>query len=315
MPRKISIATTSLATFEDVTPPYNLRHPSKQENLDLGLSLLDAAGKQQVDLACLPEAFTTAGMLYAASTFANVAEPLDGPTFQALAERARRYEMYVVAGLPVVVGAQFQNVAVLINRQGELVGKYAKMHPTDGEIGCGIVPGSQLGVFQTDFGRVGLAICFDINWPDMWATMAQQGAELVCWLSAYPGGFPLQAYAWTHKYHIVSSVWPYEARIIDMMGQILVSGTRWGRLITSDLDLDKRLFHTDGQYQQILALQERYGPRIRVQTYSDEHLFTVEVLDPQLSVEDIISEFNLIEYDRFIARCTEAQQQAQGEHT
>jgi hypothetical protein len=39
MPRRITVATTSLATFEDVTPLYNLRHPSKQENLDLGLSL------------------------------------------------------------------------------------------------------------------------------------------------------------------------------------------------------------------------------------------------------------------------------------
>jgi predicted amidohydrolase len=160
-------------------------------------------------------------MRYAASMFAVVAEPIDGPTFQALADCARQYSMYVVAGLPIVVGTVYRIVAVLIDRRGELVGMYAKMHPTDGEIDCGIVPGNEVGVFNTDFGRVGLAICFDVNWPEMWAQMAEQGADVVCWLSAYPGGFPLQAYAWTHKYPIVTSVWPYEARVIDMGVAIL----------------------------------------------------------------------------------------------
>jgi hypothetical protein len=92
-----------------------------------------------------------------------------------------------------------------------------------------------------------------------------------------------------------------------MTGHILASGTRWGRLITCQLGLNKRLFHTDGQYDRILSLQATYGPRVRVQTYSEEHLFTVEPLDPQLSVEALITQFGLIEYDRFVARCTEVQ--------
>ena len=57
-------------------------------------------------------------------------------------------------------------------------------------------PGTECAtVVETDFGRMGLAICYDIGWPDLWAQLAEQGAELVVWPSAYGGGLPLQAYA------------------------------------------------------------------------------------------------------------------------
>ncbi len=309
MSQKVRVATTSLATFEDVKPPYNLRYPDPRENIALGLSLLDAAGSQKADIALLPETFTAAGLPYERGALAKVAETIPGPTFDTLAARARRYGMYVVAGLPLKHGDEdVQNVAVLIDRQGGLVGTYAKMHPTEGEIASGVVPGNKGAVFQTDFGRVGLAICFDLNWPAHWAEMASQGAELICWLSAYPGGFPLQAYAWQHQYRIATSVWTYEARIIDFTGKILAQATRWGRLAVSDLDLDKRLFHTDGQYHHILDIQAKYGQRVDLETFNEEHLFTLQSDDPQLSVDEVIAEFGLVEYRDYIARCTDAQQ-------
>jgi beta-ureidopropionase len=309
MSRKIRVATTSLATLEDVMPPYNLRHPSSQENLERGLSLLEGAGNQEVDLACLPESFLSAGLPYTGEAIASAAQPIPGSAFDAMADCARKYRMNVVAGLPTITDGKLQNVAVLIDRRGSLIGTYAKIHPTEGEIDCGVLPGGDVTVFDTDFGRVGLAICFDLNWPDQWAEMKRQKADLVCWISAYPGGFPLQVYAWMHRYPIVTSVWPYEARVIDITGKILVSTSRWGRLATCELDLDKRLFHTDGQAQHILPIQTRYGRRIYLESFTEEHLFTLESADPDLSVDDIIAEYGLIEYDAYIARCTDVQQQ------
>src|SRR5262249_7039927 len=151
----------------------------------------DAAGAQGADLAVLPEGFTAAGL--SASRIPDVAEPLDGPAFKAVAERARRHAMYVVAGFYAVVDSEIRNVSVLIDRTGRLAGLYSKRHPTEGEIENGVIPGEEVGVFDTDFGRLGLAICFDLNWQELWRKMAEAGAELVCWVSAYDGGFPLQA--------------------------------------------------------------------------------------------------------------------------
>jgi beta-ureidopropionase len=309
MTRKAKIVTTSLATLEDTAPPYNLRYPDPADTLKLGLSLLDAAGAQGADLALLPEGFMAAGL--PSSRLREVAEPLDGPSLRAVAERARRHSMYVVAGFYAAVDGCISNLAVLIDRSGRLVGTYSKRRPTEGEIDNGVLPGTSAPVFNTDFGKVGLAICFDLNWQDLWSQLAKQGAELVCWISAYDGGLPLQAYAWMHQYAIVTSVWPYHARVIERTGKIMAQTSRWGRLATYDLNLDKRLFHTDGQHQQIVPMQAKYGGRIRVESYTEEHLFTLESLDPDLAVDEVIRDFKLVEYKSFLDRCAKVQMAAQ----
>jgi predicted amidohydrolase len=309
MLRRPRIVTTSLATLEDTAPPYNLRYPNPAETLKLGLSLLDAAGAQGADLALLPEGFMAAGL--PASQLPNVAESLDGPSFRAVADRARQHSMYVVAGFYAAVDGGISNLAALIDRSGRLIGTYAKRRPTEGEIDNGVVPGGAPRVFETDFGRVGLAICFDLNWRDLWAELAKDGAELVCWLSAYEGGLPLLAYAWMHQYAIVTSVWPYHARVIERTGKTVAQTSRWGRLAVHDLNLDKRLFHTDGHQHQFVPMQTRYGGRIRIESFTEEHLFTLESLDPDLPVDEVIREFKLVEYAAFLDRCARAQAKAQ----
>ena len=74
--------------------------------------------------------------------------------------------------------------------------------------------------------------------------------------------------------------------------------SRWGRLATADLDLDMRLFHTDGQSQHILPIQARYGTRLKVETLTEEHIFTLSSADPGLEVAEVIAEFGLIELRR-----------------
>ena len=112
--------------------------------------------------------------------------------------------------------------------------------------------------------------------------MAEKGAEVVCWISAYEGGLPLQAYAWMHQYAIVTSVWPYHSRVIERTGKIMAQTSRWGRLAIHNLNFEKKLFHTDGQHQQIVPMQTRYGDRIRIESFTEEHLFTLESLDETL---------------------------------
>jgi predicted amidohydrolase len=308
MPRKIRIVTTSLATLEDFQPPYNLRHPDPDETLALGLSMLEAAGAQGADLALLPESFM--GAVLPGRRIAEVAQPIPGPAFDRVAAVARKHRMYVVAGFFEKRGDLIRNVAALIDREGRLAGLYAKRHPTDGEIAGGVTPGADVPVFDTDFGRIGIGICFDINWPDFWAELKRKGAELVCWLSAYEGGFPLQSYAWQHQFAVVTSVWPYNARIIERTGRITAQTSRWGRLGIADLDLEKRLYHTDGHYPAIMAMQARYGRRIRIETLGEEHMFTLESLDPTLSLDEVAAEFKLTPLGAFIDRCTAAQAKA-----
>ena len=308
MKKLARIATTSLATLEPYSPPYNLSEPDPAATFARGLALIDAAGAQHADLVCLPETFAAAGLH--STRVADLAEPIDGPFFTALAERARANRINVVAGAFLKVDGRVDNVAVLFGRDGALIGTYAKRHPTEGEIEGGVTPGTAAGVFETDIGRIGLAICFDLNWHELWAEMKAQRADIVAWISAYEGGFPLQAYAWMHDFVVVSSVQSYTAKIIDRSGRVLTNTSRWGRLVSADIDLDQRWFHTDGQAEAILAVQQRYGDRVRVETRGEEHLFTISRLDPSLSLDALVTEMGLVELDAYLARCTAAQERS-----
>ena len=308
MPRSITVATTSMATLEDYAPPYNLRHPNPDDNLRLGLAMLDAAGQQRPDLAVLPETFMAAGL--PSHDIHSVAQPIPGPAFDAVADCARRHAMNVVAGFFLSDGDRVSNVAALIDRSGKLAGVYSKTHPTEGEIEGGVTPGVGARVFDTDFGRLGLAICFDINWSSLWSAMKRDSADAVCWISAYEGGLPLQAKASLHEMPIITSVWPYHARVIDRTGRILAQTSRWSRLAVQHLSLDKRVFHTDKQAHLLLPIQVRYGDRVRVESFTEEHIFTVESLSPDLEVEEVIREFGLVEFGAYLARCERCQDDA-----
>ena len=302
MSRLVKIVTSSLGTLEQVSPPFNLSVPSMEDNARRASEILRAAMRFQPDLVLLPETFTFAGM--PAAEVGRVAEDGNGPTIRMLSAAAKEGRMCVAAGQFVREGGRLYNRALVFGRGGELVGWYDKVHPVGGEAEAGVTPGAGPRTFDLDFGRIGLAICFDINWPGLWGEMARGGIDLACWLSAYDGGFPLRSYAWQHGYPIVSSVLSYHARLYDITGEEHTLTSRWQRLGYLELNLDRELFHTDNQAHKLVEIQARHGAAVRLRTLTEEHLFTLESLDADLTVKDLAAEFQLETYRDYIARCS-----------
>jgi predicted amidohydrolase len=297
VPRKVRIATTSF---------YRRDREAAGDNLELALALVGAAAAERADLVCLPETFLEVGL---PRDRRPLVEPIPGPAFDALSEMAARHELWVIAPYSVVdeLGV-IKNSAVIINRQGKVAGKYDKIHPTIKE--CedrGITPGSAVTVVETDFGRVGLAICYDIGWPARWAALAEAGAEIVVWPSAYDGGFPLNAYAWLHSYYVVSSVQTEHSRVIDVTGQVLAETSRWHRLAATTIDLEKELFHIDDQVEKLFRVQQELGHRVSVRALTEEHVFTLESNDPAWPVSRIKTHFQLENFRDYHARAQAVQ--------
>jgi predicted amidohydrolase len=240
----------------------------------------------------------------------EVAMPVPGPIFEMLAGACRAGNFNLVAGHVTEQAGKYYNEALVLDRSGSLAGTYRKNYPVEEEIRCGIEPGSGPAAFDLDFGRIGVAICFDLNWPELWARLQQKNIDFACWISAYEGGFPVKSYAWTHRYPIVSSVWPYHARVTDITGEVLASTSRWSRVAVCDLNLNRELLHTDLQMDKIAQIQARYGSRVAVKSYTEEHLILLESLAADLSVHAIMEEFGLTSYRDYIARCTEFRSQA-----
>jgi beta-ureidopropionase len=298
--RRVRVATVSLQYRGG---------PTVEANRAMIGDLLDQAVAERPDIVALPETFVSQGVKYTA--LEQIAEPIPGPTTDLVAAYARAHHCYILCPLIGDHGAtahgQFQNNAVLLDRQGEIVGIYAKIHPVvQGSefksLELGITPGSEAPVFETDFGRIGVQICFDLMYPEAWLELKQQGAELVFWCSAYDGGKHLSIPAWLHHYYIVSSVQSRYSRAIGILGQTLAKTGWHDRVLAYTLDLDIGLFHLDFNGSVIAALRKTYGPDINLDVWHEEGLFTLTTNREDLSVADIVHEFSLDPLDAYLDR-------------
>lgn len=301
MLRKIWVSTTAF---------HGSGKPTVEGNLKAARCLLEAACAVQPDIVCLPEVFASIGVEY--DRVEEVAQPVPGPITDMASEIARRHSTYVICPLMEARDGRVYNSAVLIDRQGHITGIYEKVHPVTSSsdytaLEHGVTPGSEAKVLETDFGCLGILICFDINWPQEWAELKRRGAEIVFWPSAYNGGFPLQVYAFLHNYYVVSSTHG-DSRIIDLTGDILAQTGRASPVVSAQIDLEKEVFHGDFNWVQVEPLRARYGRDVRVRVLQDEALMTIESRRQDLTVAQIIKEMGLELLPDYLARNERAQE-------
>lgn len=120
--------------------------------------------------------------------FIKAAEKIPGPTTEALGQQAKKYGVYVIAGLaelhPEIPGMLY-NSAVIIGPNGDLLGVHHKMH-IPGEEKHYFIAGSTCDVYKTDIGNIGIAICYDGQFPEYIRMLALKGAEIICMLWNMP---------------------------------------------------------------------------------------------------------------------------------
>src|SRR5277367_579036 len=147
-------------------------------------------------------------------------ETLDGPTISTMRALARKHHTYIVCPIDRKDDERRYNTAVLIDRTGKVVLLYDKIYPYWNEFNLKPAPGfgKIAPVYQADFGRIGIAICFDVNFPAVWQQLANEGAEIVVWPSAYSAGTSLQAHAINRHYYIVSSTLTRDCAVYDITG-------------------------------------------------------------------------------------------------
>lgn len=153
-----------------------------EENLDMACRLLAQAGEAGCDIVAYPEdvqGIAHYGYYYAEpDLFADYVERIPGPATDRISEVARKYRMHVVFGTYERIGDAIYNTAVLMGRDGEIIGRYHKVQLPDVER-WSVTPGHSFPVFETEFGTVGMMICYDINFPEVPRCLALNGAELL----------------------------------------------------------------------------------------------------------------------------------------
>jgi predicted amidohydrolase len=163
----------------------DIRSRDWEGNLGIAVDRITAAAASGVDLVCLPEMFPT-GFDY--EYIRERAEPISGPFMTALGETARDAEVHLVCGsFPEREGDEIYNTAVLLGPDGEIIGKYRKIHlfPLMEE-NLHLSPGGDIPVFETALGRLGLMICYDLRFPELSRALALGGAEVILLPAEFP---------------------------------------------------------------------------------------------------------------------------------
>jgi len=278
-----------------ITTCQNRRyHHEVEGNREYMLALFDRALKQKPDLVCFPEDFVSREV--AEAEFHKMAEPVPGPTTDAFAKRAKAHNCYVICPICTARDGRIYNSAVVIDRSGDILGIYDKANPVTTSPDYtvfeeGVFPGGEPPVFDLDFGRIGVQICFDVGFPETWAALARKGAKAVFWPSAYDGGFPLQAYAYLHHYYVITSVYTARSRIINPCGRVVAETDERMNFIVQDVNLDFVVAHYDFNWGIPDSLLDTYPGRVKITSYRDDAHFIVEPTDPALTTEQLRAEF------------------------
>ncbi|KAL6075955.1 Omega-amidase nit3 [Balamuthia mandrillaris] len=155
------------------------------------------AAQNGAKMISLPECWNCP---YSNAAFPEYAESIpDGPSSKLLSEQAKEHFVWLIGGsIPERVGDKLYNTCVVFNPQGEPVVKHRKVHlfdisvpPSDGKPGITfkesdtLSAGSSLSSFDTEYGKVGVGICYDIRFPELAIVLAKQGVKFMC----YPGAF------------------------------------------------------------------------------------------------------------------------------
>ena len=217
--------------------PKNSSGP--QENLQQFAKLIEQAADQKADIVCLPEGITIVGT---GRGYVIASEPVPGPTTKFLGEIAKRHNMYIVAGILEKVDETVYNAAVLIDRKGDVAGVYHKVSLPREEIDGGVTPGDALPVFDTDFGKIGMMICWDVTFPEAARTLTFQGAEVI-FLPIWGGHLTLaKARALENQVYLVSSTYDMKSAVFDQEGEIMEEATEENQVVVVEVDLNDRKY-------------------------------------------------------------------------
>jgi predicted amidohydrolase len=300
MPRKVVIAS-AIADFSG----------SVDERLQLACSLADSAGREaqerygdaRLDLLVFPE-FAIRNR--DGTTAAEQSVSLTPTLVDVIGAKARQYRTWIV--LPMVLhedSGHFSNAAVLFDRTGSVAGIFRKVHPIADDQGVfegGVTPGDQYPVFNCDFGKLGILICWDMSYDDAWDALAAQGAEIVAVPSASPQTLRPMAQALRHHNFVATSTPRDNASLYDPIGQTVAQQAKAPGILVHRVDLAFAILHWSENLREGRAFTERFGDRVGYAYSSREDTGVFWSNDPERTIGSMVHELGLQEMPEVIAR-------------
>jgi len=229
-PKKVKLAASMLKYDGGYTA---------EKNLEFSLAQIDAAADAGADLVLLTETYNTR---FVYNVGMQGAAAMDSPYVTKLADKAKERGIYVAASIRLLEDGYVSNTALLFGRNGELVGKYTKTHHTTGETWSGLKLGNEVPVFDTDIGRIGFSICWDLFFPEHARLLFMQGVDIILNPTAGICKWQHAASAYANGAFIVTantSTHPELTRITDRKGDDIATADEEKKFAIAEVDINE----------------------------------------------------------------------------
>jgi hypothetical protein len=302
MRRYATLASVSKRPANGVATPDDTRCL-----IDDTAQLVLRAARMGADIVAFPEVYP---QMACQASRPSHAEPEDGGTLDAIRRIAHDHNIYLVwPRYERTRDGRIYNSAVIVDRAGQVAGRYHKMFPTIGEIEAGVVPGADCPVFETDFGRVALIVCFDLNFAEVRDALRDAQPDLVVFSSMYRGGVQCQEWALDLGCHVLTAITGELGRLVDPGGQVLQTAT-YEALLCRRVNLNKRQLHMDNNWDKMDAMLARYGSEVTFEYYTQEGRYVVGWERDDRDVDEVLREFGLELIGDYFARSRQVRLEA-----
>ncbi len=301
LPREVWFAGVSQMGLQAKTP---------EKMVEMVLEILQQAIPYKPDFVCLPEVFPFANVEKQTTPQQKV--EISNKVLSLFSDYSKQNSCYSICPVYTSHDGKIFNSAVVFDRNGNRIGSYDKIHPADYEIKDGIASGRlSQPVIQTEFGPIGIQICFDIEWDDGWTMLRQQGAKIIFWPSAFAGGKCVNTKAWEHKCVVASATNKNTAKLCDISGEVIAQTGIWNaNLFCAPLNLEKAFLHTWPAVQRFPEIQKKYGRKIKITNFHEEEWSVIESLSQDIHVKDIMKEYGLKTHEVLTAEAEDLQRKS-----
>ena len=281
--------------------------------IERACSGIHRVARQRPDLVLLSEVFADCSTEKPEPPSRSMAEPVPGPLSERFGAIARQHNVYIAFGMYRLDGEALFNSLVLLDRLGEPVWVYDKVAPTLGEMqGQGVMPGQPPAAWDCDFGRIGAAICFDINFLELAERYFQQDVELVLFSSAFPAGRLLDVWCVKYGFNLAASTWYENNRIQDLTGALVNCTSDYSPEIVGNLNLDRRVVHMDGNIEKVEPMLAEYGGDVTVEDMRPEATCAITSHREGLAIQDLLAEFSIEPLSAYFERARRVRREKGG---
>jgi hypothetical protein len=292
-PRKVVVGTMMHAMYDNY-PGLDGRLKELSGFIDSMAAEAERKYGRGLDLAVLPENAVTGGL---DGEPAKMTFPLEGKVLDVMGAAARKHQTYIVVSMGLAEDPAkgiYTNAGVLLDRTGEPVGIYRKVHLVDsapaGNLEGGLAPGKNFPVFDCD--------C--------------KGAEIVVWPSQSPQTIQPRFRASQHGYYVVSSTWRNNASFFDPVGDLFAQTKRPSSVCVAELDLSYAIMGWQPTLGNGQALTERYGKRVGYRYSEAEDCGIFWSNDPKTPIMKMVRDMGLELMPDAIERSRRLQDQIRG---